>query len=242
MPTMIRYTAEELREIQKIFPNLYYAEKKKIKGELDFCAHYKDIGCNGISKWVIEPCNRNQSDCIEDAYSIEIDLEKPSVFETGGRIERLAKSLGKKNADLHLNEDRSCCLGIFPPANRLSKFVIEQVYPYFVWQAYYEKYRSVPPCGECPHSRSDAVSSRIIDEKNYLRILLRKQKSQPKSKKKNEPCPCGSKKKYKKCCYICDTKIEKKIRKTKACLSYLKSQQNPSADTLRRMKKTKPLQ
>ena len=220
---MIKYTTEDIREIQKYFPNLYYSEnERKIKGELDFCAHYKDIGCDDISKWVIEHCNRNQIDCIEDVYLIEIDLENSRVFETDERIEKFAKSLSKNNSDLHINADHSCCLGIFPPANNLYKFVIELVYPYFVWQAYYEKYRSIPPCGECPHSWSDAVNSRIVDEENSLRFLSRKQKSQPKGRKRNELCPCGSGRKYKKCCYIHDEKIALDIRETKVCLSYLK--------------------
>ncbi len=224
MRIVIKYTTEELRKIQEYFPNLYYEkDEKKIKGELDFCAHYKDIGYDGISKWIIEHCNRNRSDCIEDVYSIEIDLKKACVFETDGRIEKLAKSLGKKSLDLHLNADRSCCLGILPPVNRLSKFVIEWVYPYFVWQAYYEKYHSVPPCGECPHSWSDAVNSRIIDEENNLRVLLGKQKAKPKGRKRNELCPCGSEKKYKKCCYTRDKKIDLEIRETEACLYYLKN-------------------
>lgn len=214
---MIKCSPKEFNELQeKYFQNLYFVENEnKIKGELDFHARYINVGCNGIDKWNIEPCDRNENNCIEDVYSIEIDFNKPDinrypvVFETDERIKKLAGSLGKSLIDLHLYTDGSCCLGVFSPFDNLSlySFVFERVYPYFVWQAYFSKYKKIPPCGECPHDLEKAIYSRIEDEQNNRNLLLSKWKDILTGNNRNKPCPCGSGKKYKKCCINNNQKI-----------------------------------
>ena len=234
---MIKNILEEFHKTKKYFPSLDLVDNEtRIVGKLGFCCHYKDDGYDGISKWIIKSCNLGENDCIEDFYEIEINLNNtlngpPVVLETAERIRKLADSLGKPLEDVHLNSAGSCCLGIFPPFERLSKFVMEAVYPYFVWQAYYEKYRDIPPCGECPHNWKEAIAVRINEEENNLLIQRNEQRGQPEGSNRNKPCPCGSGRKYKKCCFDSDRKKDTEINKTMASLQYLKNlpekQNNP---------------
>ena len=220
----MKLSKDEIVKIQKNFPNLFLADEQTIKGELNFCACYKKIVYNNTSKFVIKSCKQNDDNCIEDVYSIEIEFDKknkpdslPKVFETEGRIENLAISLGKTLNDLHLNKDKSCCLGIFSPSDQLSlcDFVLERVYPYFVWQAYFAKHRKIPPCGECSHDRQVAINSRIKEEENNRKFLF----SKLTDKNRNKLCSCGSGKKYKKCCLESD---KEEINKIDNRLSYFK--------------------
>ena len=73
-----------------------------------------------------------------------------------GELDDWRRSSANKIIDLHLYpNDGSCCLGIFSKREdeTLSEFVINKVFPYFVWQAYYEKFEKIPPCGEYSHDR-----------------------------------------------------------------------------------------
>ena len=229
---MIRYNPNGLEKLKKTFPNLdYIKDKETIEGELNFCSRYKKITCNNISKWEIEFCDKSNNGYIEDVYSIKICLDKkdsfngfPVVFETDERIEKVADSLKKSLNDLHLNNpDKSCCLGIFSPSYcpSLYDFVIKVVYPYFVWQAYFEKYRKIPPYGQCPHNSQDAIDVRIKDEENKRNFFRAKQKEKPSGNNRNKLCSCGSGKKYKKCCFHYDEETETGVFKAEESISYL---------------------
>ena len=191
MRAMIRYSASEMQEINRHFPNLYFSEGV-VQGEIDFSVKYKSSVSKHNKYWKIVPCLPAHGG-IQDVYEIEIRLNelrngKPIVFETGGRIKRLAKELNLQNIDLHLYpSDEDCCLGIFLPNinETLSEFVLNKVYPYFVWQAYYSKYRKIPPVGEWAH-----YSQGLHEFITHTRKIGR-----------NQPCPCGSGKKIKNCCY-----------------------------------------
>ena len=188
---MIRYSTSEMREINRHFPNLFYSGDV-VKGEIDFSVTYKPSVSKKNKYWEIVPCSAGD-DCIQDVYEIEIRLndlrdDKPKVFETGGRIINLARELNKPIIDLHLNPgNEECCLGIFLPnsSETLSEYILRKVYPYFVWQAYYSKYRKVPPIGEWPHGERGW-------QEFYKHIL---------TIGRNQLCPCGSGKKFKTCCY-----------------------------------------
>ncbi len=171
------------------FPNLYF-DDGKIKGEIDFKARYvvsrKKKG--RAEKWMIADCEDGE-DCIVDVYDIEIHLDTspPRVFETDNRISNLASDLQLDPMDLHLFPSHgNCCLGLFlaNPNETLSSFVFHKVYPYFVWQAYFEKFRKIPPCGEYSHG--------MKGHREFAKELM--------SVSRNEPCPCGSGKKFKLCC------------------------------------------
>jgi len=189
---MIRYDAQEFEKIQLVFPNLYYDKKDNaIKGELDFSACYEERPRKrGIDRWKIVPCSSG-SNCLHDCYEIIILLDDtqegwPKVFEIGKRISRLAREVGKEIIDLHIYpHDNSCCLGICISSNiMLYDFVLNRVYPYFVWQAYFERYRRLPPCGEYSH-----------DEKGYQELM-----QDLRQVSRNDLCFCDSGKKYKRCC------------------------------------------
>ena len=164
-----------------------------MKGEIDFSVKYKPSICKNYKYWVIVPCDSGH-DWVRDVYEIEIRLndlrhDKPKVFETGGRIIRLARELSKSIIDLHLYPDNGdCCLGLFLPNSNetLSEYVLRKVYPYFVWQAYFSKYRKVPPVGEWPHG--------ALGQQEFLMHI--------RTIGRHQPCPCGSGKKFKDCCYF----------------------------------------
>ena len=231
---MIRYNPTELEKLKKTFPNLNYIKNTEtVEGELNFCSRYKQITCNNISKWDIEPCDKSKDDCVEGPYSIRINIKQldpinqlPTVFETAERIQNLADSLEKSLNDLHLNNhDKSCCLGISPPNYypTLYDFVTKAVYPYFVWQAYFEKYKAIPPCGECPHNWQKAIATRRNEEENKRIFFLAQQTDKPSGNNRNELCSCGSGKKYKRCCFHKDKEVETEILKVNASMSYLKN-------------------
>ena len=189
----MKVTYEEIVTIQNYFPDLYInKEGSKILGELSFDAHYdgKQLHLN--------PSREKKIEIFHGYYEIEVYLnslntyELPSVFETGGKIIRFSQENNISPADLHLNGDGSCCLGIFTPGESanttLSKFVIEIVFSFFAWQAYYSTYNRKPSWGEYSHAAWGFI------EKNN-EILMRMQNTG-----RNDPCPCGSGLKFKKCC------------------------------------------
>ena len=196
MLVMIEYDDQDFEKIQQYFPNLFYdKQNNRVRGELDFSACYiEKIKKNKRTAWEIVPCSSGKG-CIQDCYEIEILLNNqnnnqdqlPKIFEIGGRIENFALKGSRDKADLHLYPDNSCCLGINISTTAditLSDFILNKIYPYFVWQAYFDKYERIPPCGE--YSHGDLGVTEFEKERKKL--------------DRNGPCICGSGKKYKKCC------------------------------------------
>lgn len=185
---------EDLAVVKKFFPDLRYNPSDKcIEGQISFRAVYKPKKHKSHEEWKVFPCLEGDKDCVSGNYEIKITLDTrtPKVFETSGKILRVREKLNKTPEDMHLfSQDMSCCLGLagvgFNPDLRLSDFIIHGVYPYFVWQAYYEKYEKLPPCGEYSHGNK-GVSEYLRDAENWGR---------------NRPCYCGSGKKFKKCCLL----------------------------------------
>ena len=192
---MIKCSDEEFNKIKKYFPDLdYNSSNQEIFGKLIIPpCRYEKIE----KKWIIKPCNTNYDDYITGEYLILIKLNESikcsKVYEISEKIETLAKELNKPVNDLHLYpQDKNCCLGIFIESiTSLSEFIIHRVYPYFVWQAYYAKYKKTPPCGEYSHGKKGYEEAIQDYEKNITSL----QKIG-----RNEKCPCQSGKKYKKCC------------------------------------------
>ena len=192
MRAVIRHSTLEMQEVNRYFPNLFVSEDV-IKGEIDFSVKYKPSISKHNKYWKIVPCSSPEQGCIQDVYEIEIRFSelrdgKPKVFEIGGRLKRLAEELNLPIINLHLYpNDEDCCLGIFlpNPNETLSKFILNKVYPYFVWQAYFSKYRKIPPVGEWPH-----------DGRGHQEFIWHIRNTG-----RNHPCPCGSGKKFKTCCY-----------------------------------------
>lgn len=179
------FTDNDLHEVNQYFPKLKLINGA-IQGEIAFLAMYVQ---NKRGQWVIEPCNDvDEEKCIKGNYQIKVITDqkgKPKVFETSGKITMLANQLKIPIQDLHINNDDSCCLDYAIHQNlTVKEFVLNKVYPFFVWQAYYENFKKVPPWGEYSHG-IDARKEFINDVKNIGR---------------NDICFCGSGKKHKKCC------------------------------------------
>jgi len=101
---------------------------------------------------------------IRDEYAIKIALQRqensllPPVFETGGRIEQVARERQLKLSDLHCNDDGSACLCIrteeskkLPDGFNLPDFFHNLVIPFFYAQSHFEKY-GFWPWGEYNHA------------------------------------------------------------------------------------------
>lgn len=185
---MILYDYKDFYLLKDDFPNLYYDEKSNaVKGELDFSAHYRNVGKKNKDRWKIFPC-LDTDDCLQGCYEVDIKLgdNLPVVYETSQKIKKIAEKLGKSYNDLHLyDNDYKCCLGLAKNNNiKLSTFIVNWVYPYFVWQAYYAKYNKVPPCGEYSHN-FEVAKQEFFQNLRKLGV--------------NDYCFCGSGKKYKYC-------------------------------------------
>ncbi len=180
------FDTENMAEIQQYFPELKI-KTDKVCGKIEFYAKYAQ---NHRKQWIIESCELEKNDCVHGKYKIEIALNRPGiplVFETGGKITSLAHRLGKKLTDFHINNDGSCCLDFSLNISQnltASQFILNKVYPFFVWQAYYEKFEALPPVGEYSHGKE-------VIEEFYKDIT---------SLGRNDLCTCGSGKKFKKCC------------------------------------------
>lgn len=185
----INYCEQCFRLVQPKFPNLYYEpHENAIVGELDISARY----CQSDSgQWLIKPCDGHEK-CLKCVYDIKICLGKPcnvqfpKVFELGGRIKRVMSKMNRHIYDMHLLEDGSCCLGQMDNKEMLlGPFINGLVFPFFVWQCYYETYQEIPPCGEHPHDRkrADMEYKKDIDALNP-----------------EDLCLCGSNKRSEECC------------------------------------------
>lgn len=181
----MKFTDNDLKEINQYFPKLQLVGGV-IQGEIAFSAMYVQ---NKRGQWVIEACSSiGEEKCVTGSYQIEIALDRegiPHVYESSGKITAVAKRLKIQMHDLHINGDTSCCLDFFiHPTLTIKNFILNKVYPFFVWQAYYEKFEYAPPSGEYSHG-IEAKQEFFDDVKKIGR---------------NDICFCGSGKKHKKCC------------------------------------------
>ena len=204
----IQYSDSELKKTKETFPEStieYDKNKNKLNMILKIipCHYVEDK--NQSSGWRIDDCTKNEEKVVEDEYHIEIDLNSKNVYELDGKIKKTGEKLNKTDLDMHLYPDSNskCCLGIEIEDKEvsLSNYIREYVYPYFVWQAYYAKYEKTPPVGEYSHG-SEGISEARDDYKQTM------QQSHKRGSARNKPCPCGSGKKYKKCCWHQDNQKE----------------------------------
>ena len=185
----IKITDESIANLQEILPNLEYSSKDKaVCGDFSFCSKYSRKK-NG--SWEIISASAGDTEGFEAKYSFKIDLTDPSrpkVYETSGKVKETAEKLNKELIDLHMFDDSSCCLDFMSARYFLDldiyQFVVNKVYPYFAWQAYYQKFEKCPPCGEHSHNPDVAATEFNIDFSNMRR---------------NDRCICGSGRKFKDC-------------------------------------------
>lgn len=187
-------TDEEMTKIQQHFPELDINEEgSTILGEISFKAWYDG------KKLHLNPSVKSD-EVFAGYYEISVHLHEkdfhglPPVFETSGKIISLSDERKISKMDLHLNAaDDSCCLSIFLPQEVRSmtiyKYIIESIFSYFAWHAYFASFDKKPPWGEFSHKFEDGLYEKIND----IFISM-------KTAERNDLCPCGSGLKYKKCC------------------------------------------
>lgn len=148
--------AADLARVQQYFPGLQMKRtkgKRVLSGNMSFSARYQ---LSPLNHWNIHLCttaDEKSYQCTQGDYDVRIELSsRARVYETSGKIERAAQQSGRSLEDAHLNSDRSCCLTYHTSSRlTLAEFVLNRVYPYFVWQAYRSQYGELPPVGEYPH-------------------------------------------------------------------------------------------
>ena len=163
----------ERQKIKEHFPHLNILFTGDVVGRIKFQTKY----ING--NW--EPCSDNNDlQCVKGDYHIQFNFANevvPKVFETQGKLKRLANKLNNNIRDLHINTDGSCCLDYYIKESlTLYEFIKNKVYPYFAWQAYYEKFQKSPPSGEYSHGNQ----ARIEFQKDFQNLS------------RNDTCLCGS--------------------------------------------------
>ena len=199
---IVNYNQEEFKSAQKAFPKLRYIKSKNyIEGIISFCAKYKKNG----DDWDIIQSSSGDNESFCGEYHIKIDLRSQpvKVYETAGKIKSVAEKNNCKCIDLHFFKDNSCCLDFittkFNPKLTLTQLLFDKVYPFFVWQAYYEKFTKIPPCGEYAHE-IEGYNQFIEDCK--LKIVAKNPLNE------NSLCPCESGRKYKECCLENDKNLK----------------------------------
>lgn len=149
--------AADLARVQQYFPGLQMKKikgKRVLSGNMSFNSRYQ---LSQLNHWDIHLCTTADEklyQCTQGDYDVRIELSSQArVYETSGKIERAAQQSGKRLEDAHLYSDGSCCLTFYTSSRlTLAEFVLNRVYPYFVWQAYYSQYGELPPVGEYPHN------------------------------------------------------------------------------------------
>jgi SEC-C motif len=193
------------QELLREFPSLNCSLPRQVVwGTLEFNCSFDDSS----GELVYEKLFDNY---IHDSYEIRIDFNKddtfgfPSVFEESGIIKEYVHGAGISLIDLHVNmTDESCCLGIFPEYQwyGVSGFIQDKVVPFFYWQSYRRLFGKEPWRG---YSHGD----------DGIREAMRMPMTQStKGNSRNKLCPCGSGKKYKKCCIQRDALLISKLSKS----------------------------
>ncbi len=153
--------------------------------------------------------DNSASNYICDSYEIRIEFTLPDkfgfpkVYEESGIIRRFAQEHGIDLEDLHLNkeDDDSCCLGIFPEYQwqGVAAYIRDKVVPFFYWQSY-RRVNGKSPWESYSHGNSGIVEAMTMSLPNVA-----------KGRSRNKICPCGSGRKYKKCCLGRDEILKSKL-------------------------------
>ena len=219
-------TDSDLKWLRTFFPSLVYDRNaQRIVGELDFCACFD----SATNKMQIEGLERDDSirkldSFLCDVFEIEIRLDTesirsngwPTVFEIGGRSDAIAKKFGVDKIDLHfyLHGD-SCCLGIrhSPERNlKIKRFLYDLVIPFFYRLAYTDQ------CG-IEAARNDLWGEYSHGDEGYREHAKERLSFALRGRGRNEPCPCGSGVKYKKCCLDEVRAVEKEAQRRRQKMS-----------------------
>ncbi|MDP2631761.1 MAG: hypothetical protein Q8P30_03285 [Candidatus Uhrbacteria bacterium] len=188
---------KDFKWLEENHPSLKFdVFKNQINGTVSFSRIFKEIS-------------------IFDTYNISIGLNNPkalsiipTVKETGERIGRVAKEVGRKLVDMHVNEDGTLCLCIyekereyFPEGFDLIVFFDQLLEPYLFWISYIEKYHK-PPWDEYAHGRLgylELFADGEIDLARLNEIIPKEEIENYKKMKGHVPCPCNGDRKLRNC-------------------------------------------
>lgn len=157
--------------------------------------------------------NDSASEFISDSYEIRVDFNQldtfgfPKIFEESGVIAKFAQKNDLKLEDLHIEKDDDescCCLGIFPEYQwkGVYAFIHDKVIPFFYWQSY-RRINSNEPWEGYSHGFEGIKEAMTLSPSQSSKGTSR-----------NIKCPCGSEKKYKKCCMRRDAILKRRLPKT----------------------------
>jgi len=191
---MPRLTKDDCNIINDFFPDLNCSEnRQKVWGTLRVEASY-NASLNQIS------LSNEYEHFIEDDYEIELDFcreefinKVPILFERSNIIRSFAESTAMPPSDLHIYEDDSCCLGVFPEYlwRGALTFIQRKVVPYFYWQSHL-RIHGFEPWKALSHGNLGIIEA-CYDWKNNVKFAN-------KGNNRNKDCFCGSGKKTKFCC------------------------------------------
>ena len=199
----IKPTTEDIEWLGAVYPSLQYDEEgNRLVGELDMRACYDGkLRSEGSQR---DEHIRRSDNFIEDVFEVEIRLNAgavgtngwPSVYETGGRVESIARKWNIPKIDLHLFENASFCLGLKYAQPRrffLRWFVRDLVVPFLYRLAYTERFGVEAARKNLWRDYSHGPAGHDEYEKELAAYAQR-------ATGRNDPCPCGSGKKAKRCC------------------------------------------
>ena len=199
-------TVEDLLELSTAFPKLNCSPSHgMIWGTLDIDCSYDE----GSQELVFNDQFENP---ICDCYEIRMDFNMrdtfgfPVVFEDSGKIEAFSKEAKISMGDLHLNSENSaCCLGIYPEYQwrGATAYIQDKVIPFLYWQSYRRTFGK-PPWPGYSHGIAGIQQAMTMTPAEATKGCSR-----------NKMCPCGSNKKYKKCCMERDAILMKKLTEKK---------------------------
>jgi hypothetical protein len=163
-------------------------EKKEIQGELDLNRMYEGYH-------------------IKNTFSIKVLLSRspdtilPKVFETSGKLTKIAKKLKKAPIDMHINIDNSLCLVIkdrekecFTKGFTIKEFFENCIQNFLYWISYYEK-KERAPWGEYAHGELgylELLAENKITENTLLTRLKSTDIQRYMRLMSNSHCLCGS--------------------------------------------------
>ena len=199
----VKLTEQDKDNLEEHYPKLNCNLRSSVVwGTLDLsCSYdkkadqlvYDNSGCNYI----------------EDNYEIRIDFNKkkhfnlPMVLEESRKIVSHAISLDMESTEFHVEEDGSCCLGIFP--NNIWKgtvdFISHKIIPFLYWQSHVRIYGKQPWKGYS-HGADGIREAMTLSAKEA-------------GKNRNRSCPCRSGRKYKRCCLRRDEVLKTLLLKSR---------------------------
>ena len=214
----MKLTGCDIEWLKAYFPSLVYDQKaQRIVGELDFCACFdhasKRMQIEGLKR---DEAIRNSDSFLSDVFEIEIllDVESvgsngwPKVHEVGGRYKSIAEKYDINVIDLHLYADGACCLGIrySPESNfTIQRFLYDLVIPFFYRLSYTDLFG-------IEAAQNDLWGEYLHGDWGLMEHEMEMLNLPRRGLGRNEPCPCGSGRKYKKCCLDEVEAIERRAR------------------------------